>query len=61
MPGASPDDGFDRPEVEATAKTLIERAVFVEPHSGHGILSTRALSDLTSFSKRVLQAEQVYS
>ena len=60
MPGGS--SGIDLPDVvELTAKTLIVRAVFVEPQSGQGTFASAPLIDLMNFSKRDSQDWQVYS
>src|SRR5687767_14556662 len=56
MPG--PAAGvFDDPVVaELTAKTLIERAVFVDLHSGHATFAaSSSLIERTSFSNRASQ------
>jgi len=44
-----------------TANTLNERAVLVFPHFGHGVFSSAALIERTSFSNRSEQLAQVYS
>jgi hypothetical protein len=62
MPGVG-DEDLDDAAAELTAKTLIERVVFVERHSGHVTfeLASSSLIDLTSRSKRASQLLQVYS
>lgn len=64
-PGAPPH----RPQIGAddsladsapTAKTLSDRAVFVDPHLGHAIGSVEFI-DFTSFSNFLSQDLQAYS
>ena len=62
MPGAEGADLLDA-AAELTAKTLIERAVFVEPHDGHFTFVSASVllivrCNCSNFS---LHALQVYS
>jgi hypothetical protein len=60
MPGAAEDDAL--PDCSApTAKTLSMRAVWVEPHCGHGTNWSCWLMLRTSRSNLLLQLLQVYS
>jgi hypothetical protein len=52
------DEDFE--EAETAAKTLIDRVVLVDLHSGHSTFSLLVI-DLTSFSKRASHFSQVYS
>ena len=63
MPGALANDcdDFDEPLSAPTANTLNERDVSVLPHFGHGVFSSAALMERTSFSKRSEQFAQMYS
>jgi len=60
--GTSPAaaDDFARPPSAPTANTLSERAVFVEPHSGHFAVGS-PLIVRTSCSNLLLHDWQVYS
>ena len=62
MPGDGEDD-LDEAAAELTAKTLIERAVFVERHLGQAtlVLASSSFIDFTSRSKRASQFLHVYS
>jgi len=53
-------DDFDRAPSAPTANTLSERAVFVEPHSGHFAFGS-PLIVRTSCSNLLLHDSQVYS
>jgi hypothetical protein len=57
MPGAGAADLADS---APTAKTLIERDVFGDPHCGQAMRSAEVI-DLTNFSNRDLHDAQVYS
>ena len=61
MPGAAGADLVDA-AAELTAKTLIERAVFVDLHSGQATFAaSSSLIERTSFSNRASQLLHVYS